>query len=624
MKKLVALIGLLIFGLTACGSEKGEEIKLADEAVLFSVQSGVYEEEFLLEILATNGTVYYTLDGSDPITSETRLKYSDSIQIKDRSEDQNIIAAVDPVLFSGNFSMPNADKNGFVSRMEVPADSAVDKCTTVRAVSEMGQDQYSEVIAATYFIGTPEEHIKGLTESIEAAGQTLAVISITMNYDDLYDNETGIYVKGGIFDESLAAYLEEDGIYDGETARKLDANYKQRGSDWKRDCHMELFEFDAEGSELVLSQNCGIGIQGNYSRSDLQKGLRLVADSDYGDNNFRYAVFGDDLTDANGDVLDKFKNLVLRAGGNCAFTSKFNDTYWQTLVADMNCETLASRPCVVYINGEYFGLYILQEDYDNDYMEDHYGVEKDDVIIYKGDAETYELGYKLDEGDLPEGISNTSYYFEDLITFFRQHRDLTAAEDYAEFSTMVDIESVKDYFLAEVWINNKWDWPGKNWSMWKTKEINDNNEYADGKWRLMFYDMEFGGVSGKGDARTNTIKEDNYKEYGLLDMDTDNPAVLCFAYLMTNEEFRGEYLGELREISTTIFEKERALALLDQFEATYSPLYEQFFERYPGAGTLSDALYGGYASVDCIRGFIEERENYIDGMIDWVENHFDS
>ena len=37
------------------------------------------------------------------------------------------------------------------------------------------------------------------------------------------------------------------------------------------------------------------------------------------------------------------------------------------------------------------------------------------------------------------------------------------------------------------------------------------------------------GVSGGGDVRTNTIKEDNYKPNGLLDMDTNNPAVLCFA-----------------------------------------------------------------------------------------------
>ena len=74
-----------------------------------------------------------------------------------------------------------------------------------------------------------------------------------------------------------------------------------------------------------------------------------------------------------------------------------------------------------------------------------------------------------------------------------------------------------------MWINNKWDWPGKNWSMWRTTKISEGNPYADGRWRFILYDMEFGGVSGKGDAFVNTIKEDNYKPYGMLDRNTDNP-----------------------------------------------------------------------------------------------------
>ena len=36
------------------------------------------------------------------------------------------------------------------------------------------------------------------------------------------------------------------------------------------------------------------------------------------------------------------------------------------------------------------------------------------------------------------------------------------------------------------------------------------------------------------------MKEDNYKPKGLLDTDTKNPAVLSFAYLMSNEDFRNE------------------------------------------------------------------------------------
>ena len=320
-----------------------------------------------------------------------------------------------------------------------------------------------------------------------------------------------------------------------------------------------------------------------------------------------------------GEVMDKFKTLVLRNGGNCAFTAKFNDAYWQSLVESLDCGTQKSRPCVVYLNGEYWGLYVLQEDYTDNHMENKYGVDNKEVVIYKGDAEALELGYKLDAGEIPEG-EEESYYFKELFEFFDYHENLENQTDYEEFCTLVDPQSVLDYFAVQCWINNKWDWPGKNWSMWRTITPDGvEDSYGDGRWRFLFYDMEFGGVSGKSDARTNTIKEDNYKPEGLLEFDTDNPAVLCFAYLMTNEGFRTKFNETLLGLSEGVFAQDTALERLEQFEAVYGPLYEQFFARYPGTGTAEGALEGGYASSRCIREFVERRKDYIQPMVEYVE-----
>lgn len=597
-----------------------KEIVALPPSVELSHSGGVYAEEFQLTLTGLeSGTVYYTIDGSNPATSSTAIEYTSPVDITDRTKDENVVSAVDPVLIAGSFNKPNKDRNGFVSELYAPEDEAVDKCTVIRTAVKLSDGTFGGETAATYFIGTPDEHIEGLAESCAAAGTSLAVISISMNYDDLFDSEYGIYVKGDIFEEDLVTYIEEEGrIRDGETARQLDANYKQRGREWERMAAMTMFEFDENGAVEVLNQNCGIRIQGNYSRSDIQKGLRLYARKEYGDNNFRYAVFGEEYTNDDGDVMDKYKTLVLRAGGNCALTSKFNDTYWQSLLHDSACETKRSRPCVVYLNGEYWGLYVLEEDYSNDFFEDVHGVNKDNVVVYKGDAETYAIGYKLDEGDIPEGESE-DYFFRELIQFFDTHSDLKAQADYDEFVKLVDPESVRDYFAVNIWINNKWDWPGKNWSMWKVTVPEGNNPYGDGRWRFCLYDIEFGGVSGGGDARTNTIKEDNYKPNGLLDMDTDNPAVLCFAYLMTNEGFRNDFYDRLLGLSEGEFEKAAALKKLSEFEAIYGPLFDQFFLRYPETGSTEGALEGGYASSACIRDFINQRSKYIQRMIDWCE-----
>lgn len=604
-------------------SDDGTEIKLNDSEVSFSSESGLYSDAFKLELTCSSAeNIYYTTDGSDPRTSDTRVLYDAPIEITDRENDDNIVSAVDPLLFSGNYSKYDYNSKSFESTVKAPDNSDVDKCTVIKAAAESDDGSYSQSFTQTFYIGTPEEHIQGLKESCEASGTTLAVVSISMDYDDLFDSKKGIYVKGDIFDKAFEEYLDSGEKIDDETARQLDANYKQKGREWERECHIDFFEFSADSAELALSQDCGIRIQGNYSRSDLQKGFRLFARRDYGDNKFRYPVFGDSLKDISGKTIDNFKTLVLRAGGNCAFTAKFNDTYWQELVSSLDCTTKASRPCVVYLNGEYWGVYVLEEDYSDNYFEDHFGVVKENVAVYKGDAESLELGYALDEGTLPEGETDESYYFNELNEFFSTHNDLTDQKDYEEFSKLVDIESARDYFLAQIWINNKWDWPGKNWSMWKTTETDPSNEYADGRWRFMFYDMEFGGVSGSGDAYTNTIKEDNYKPQGLLDKNTDNPAVLCYAYLMTNEDFRNDFNSKLLEMSEGIFEKENALKVLDGYTAAYEPLFDQFFERYPGSGSTDNAINGGYASVACIKDFLDKRSGNIQQMVDWVNDQY--
>lgn len=584
---------------------------------LFSVASGVYESEFELT-LSGEGEIYYTTDGSDPSTSETATQYTAPIKITDRKGDKNVIAAVDPALFDAANVKVNSTNDGFISTLTPPSDKDVDKCTVIRAAVKNSDGTFGDVQTETYFIGSLYDHIDGIGESSYAQNGKLAVISISANYEDFFDSTNGIYVKGDIYDKALESFLAGGGWLNPDESRNLDANYKQKGREWEREVCINFFESDGGNTECVLSQNCGIRIQGNYSRSDLQKGLRLFARNDYGDNNFRYEIF-EGLKDTNGEIIDKFKTLTLRAGGNCAFTTKYSDTYWQSLVSELDCATKASRPCVVYLNGEYFGLYVLEEDYESDFFEDHYGVNKDDVVLYKGDAEKLALGYKLDLGDLPQGVHREEYYFDELLDFFNKHKTLKDQADFDEFSKLVDTDSVMDYFAVQVWINNKWDWPGKNWSMWKTTTVDSSNEYNDSRWRFCFYDMEFGGVSGSGDARTNTIKEDNYKTYGLLDTDTNNPAVLCFAYLMTNDTWRNEYYEKLKGLGEGTLEYSRAKARLDEFKDSYTPLYDQFFKRYEGTGSADNSNYGGYASYQCIADFIELRAKNIQKIIDWCE-----
>lgn len=577
---------------TVAQAAAGEDV--SSPQVSMSKESGCYADEFLLEIKGEGAAkIYYTTDGSNPVESDTRIEYTEAVPVKDKSKDANVLAAVDPVLFDSAYL--ESDDDAVVNICNAPKDSEVDKATVIKAVGVDADGVYGRVATNTYFIGRMAEHIQGIQESCKASGVPLSIMSISMDYDDLFDYEKGIYVKGKIFDEAAKNY----GVWDLlGVARKLEANYNQRGSAWERRVHIDYLESDGENTSCRLQQDCGIRIQGNYSRSDLQKGFRLYARQEYGQKKFEYAFFGEDAKDDTGAVLRRFKKLTLRNGGNASFLAKYNDAFWQSLVRDVDCETQHSRVCAVYLNGEYWGIYILQEDYDDNYFEEKHGVNKSTVVVYKGDAERYTSGYKLDEGLLPAGETDEGYYFRELMQFFQTHSDLKKTEDYEAFEKLVDVDSVRDFFAVQVWINNKWDWPGKNWSMWKTNVADASNPYADGRWRLCLYDLDFGGWGGKSEAATNTMKEDGYKSYGLLDMDADhkNPTVLCFSYLMSNEKFRD----------------------------TYKPLYPQFFQRFFGedAKWRMEAALRGAGSYQAMADFIAARPSNIQKIINWVNDFY--
>ncbi len=637
LSALCVVMGVTAFGVKqglhegnfAYAAEKKEEVQAF--AVTMSRASGVYPKEFELSMECDGAAaIYYTTDGSNPAESASRMKYENPIAVKDRKNDANYMSAVSPELFDTANVKWNSKKKTFQTLLSAPKDDEVDKGTVIKAVAQKADGTYGAVTTNTYFVGSVAEHIEGAKESAAASDVKLAVMSISVDYDDFFDYEKGIYAKGKIFDEALKEYISVFGTKDiRDRARNIDANYLQKGKKWERKAHIDFFETDGESLDCKLQQDCGIRIQGNYSRSDLLKGFRLYAREEYGKKSFKYPFFHD-AADEEGKVIDKYKKIILRNGGNYAFYgTKYNDTFWQKLLKDTACETQNSRACVVYVNGEYWGLYILQQDYDDNYFEVTHGVNKDDVVVYKASEaeEDSAYYYQLDEGKLPEGETKASYYFNDLLAFFESHKDLVNDEDYKEFQKLVDTQSVMDYFAVNVWVNNKWDWPAKNWSMWRTTTAADNG-YGDGRWRFAFYDMDFGGCGGDGEVYGNAIRDDNYNDNGLLGQNPSlpiNPAVQCFILCMSNESFREDFKKELSGLSSNYFEEKKAIAVLDELHDIYHPLFKQFFARYYGKADAEGWTYGtddGYAGYHSLKSFIMQRNIGISDIIEYIDDFY--
>lgn len=590
---------------------------VAADDLSLSQESGTYDSEFDLAVTSSAGaSILYTTDGSDPRSSTSRKMYNGDISITSRKGDANILSAISPDLFDTlNYQISG---NSITSRCVVPSDEDVDKCTVVKAVS-CGQDgSWSDVVTKTYFIGKMSEHIDNIEQSVSASGQELSVISITVDQDDLFDEDTGIYVKGKYFADSVSQYIQEHGSLNGVNVESdLTSNFKQKGREWERNCHVEYFESDGTNTVCKLQQDCGIRIQGNYSRENVQKSFRLYARDDYGTKNFKYPFFGDEMKDADGETMEKFKTLVLRNGGNDAFNYKYKDIFTQSFVHDRAYDTLYGRPCVLYLNGEYWGYYVLQSDMSDNYLETRYGVDKDAVALYKGsdEAQYAEYGYKLDEGELPEGVTDEDYYLKETLEYLDSN-DFSDNAVYEKFiEDYMEEQSAVDYFATMVYLNNGWDWPDKNWSFWRTTVQDESCPYADNRWRFCLSDLDLTteptwSAGDSGEWSDNPIP-------GLIDKASDNVVKKIFGNLMDNAGFRQKLADAITEIGTENYAVETVNEKGALYKNTYSPLYNQFQRRFNSNG----AVYSiGEENHNANMSFLNKRLSYVPTIISEMQD----
>ena len=161
---------------TPGASNNDAESAVPCNAPKFSAESGMYSSQFGLSLSTDEGnTIYYTTDGSDPATSTTRKEYTSEITVKNRSSEQAILATFVKV----SEITPWNNSNSF------PSNSAVDKGTVIRACTLSSAGKYSDTVTKSYFVGVSSKN-----------HNNLPIISVTTDTANLFDYDTGIYIKG--------------------------------------------------------------------------------------------------------------------------------------------------------------------------------------------------------------------------------------------------------------------------------------------------------------------------------------------------------------------------------------------------------------------------------------------
>ena len=511
----------------------------------FSKQAGFYEESFLLELSTDEpgASIYYTLDGSEP--TELSTVYTDPILIASRRGEPDVYSAIEAI--SKGWKKPEGE---------------VTKATVVRAkVINRVLNQNSETSTKTFFVGTELKN-----------RYNLPVVSLVTDGKNFFDDETGIYVLGEAYDEQEAANLTED-------ERQTYANYNQSGRAWERPVSIELFE---TGGQPAFNQNGGVRIQGGRTKRFPKKSLRFYARSDYAlQDFFEYPLFGSQAKITGAHSAQVYKMFLLRNSGQDWNKSIFRDTFVQSLANQTRLDTQAGRLAVVFLNGEYWGVYTLQERYDEYYLVNHYGIEPGQAVILR------------QSGSLFRGNPDDEKQYSEIADFMSKN-SLSDPKNYAYIQTRLDVDNYIDYLIMEIFSGND-DWPDNNIYLWrmKTDQYEPDAPYGqDGRWRWMLFDMDFGfGLKhGAEDYKRNTFNVAQRTTW----------SGFPFNHLMENEEFKTTFINRFADWMNTQLLPARVISILDQTQAKLRPEIEENFRRWE---TKPNPLEEWEEEVDSMRTF---------------------
>lgn len=507
MKKWIAKACLLLAEAVTlvCILLSGERVS----TLTASRPSGFYDEPFYLELTAPAGEIYYTLDGSDP--DKNGILYQRPIYIDDASKQENVLSA-------------REDMDSFEDQypdiiMTVTPRQKVDKAAIVRAIHYDITGFASKELCLSYFVGFGEKTGYG----------SLKVVSLVSDPANLTDYETGILVRGKTYDENI----------EGWGSIRAPGNYSNKGREWEREANFQYF--DSSGN-LLYESKCGIRVTGGWQRLAAIKSLNLYARKEYGGSRtFDYDFFGTGL---------KPHKMTLHSGSN-DYYGKIQNQMVSDLTRELDMGVMHYEGCLLFLNGEYWGIYDLTEKYDAEYIAQTFAVPRGTVLSVKC-------------GALENGDEKNMHLYTEAIEFL-ENADMTQEDNYLRFQELFDEQSLLDLFGTEIYCARNLDWPNGNIHLWRTVSTGGGGK-ADGRWRYLMYDLDSEGLTRE-----------------LIEHDTVQSAMDACAYfknLCRNETFRKKLGANILRISREYLSPERVDPYIADYRVLMAEPMKTYFQRY--------------------------------------------
>ena len=515
----------------------------------FTVPGGIYTSNVVITISnpVAGGIVRYTLDGSDPSTNSPI--YSNPILLGSRNGQTNVFSEI-----------PTNPGGGYDESWQPPQEE-VFKINVLRARVFKTNANPSRITTRSYLI-----------DPAGISRYPYPIVSIATTPENLFSPETGIYVAG---------------------------NYGNYYQDWERPGHIEFFE--TNGTPAFFGE-VGLHLHGNTTVTRPRKSLRIYARNPAGLSTFSHQIFPEKNTAS-------FDTFLLRNSGNDWSQLLFRDALVSRLIAHTGVDRMASRPAVVFLDGEYWGIHNLRDRIDEGYYYHHYGLAQ---------TEFTQIEVASDNGSFPplpdKGSTNLVSDFTDILQKASSEGFDSSAE-YAAISDRIDIDNYIDYNIHEIWCGNT-DWPGNNTRIWRSVSANRSLHAPsrhDGKWRWIIYDTDFGlglnydYVPGYWEGALHNTLEHATTVNGSLWANNPN-ATLLLRKLLENTNFRAAFINRFCDLLNTSLSATNAVAELEGMAALYSPGINEHVARWRTPVDWSN-------EVSRVRTYLQQRPEALRGHL---------
>ncbi|MEO8085850.1 MAG: CotH kinase family protein [Bacteroidota bacterium] len=389
----------------------------------------------------------------------------------------------------------------------------------------------------------------------------LPVYVLTTDSANLWDYNTGIYVEG--------PNAEAGSPHFG-------ANYWM---DWEKPTSLEYFDKD---KNRAFRFTAGLKITGGWSRQANQKPLEISMGDRYGLGQLNYPLLNEK------PWVDKFNDFVLHTAGNDRGVAHMRDAVMERLLVPTHVDHISFEPCLLFMNGAQWGVYYTRENDDHHFIEENYGIDKDDIDLLK---ESYFVPNAM---EVKKGSDSAFFAMYD----YAMNTSPSNVNYFATMNSMMDIENMVDYFSAETFYPNG-DWMGggnNNLKLWRQRSTN-------GRFRYLSYDFDFG--YGLNDPLNSDVLGD------ALAANPHNFQSDIFARLIQNPQYKNYFINRYADLINTIWLPSNVTTIANAFkESMRHDMHFEFENGWAGGDTNA-----WKANITSMINFATQRPSYARNII---------